>query len=373
MNYLSSEEARLDQKSPRIHLLMTCLVTNIRRDGSLSAEDRAATLLECLRSLQEISFTSASVYISIGEDISLDESELEAEVSRLAKKVTFQTKRLEHFLEWQNAVSLPDLQQSDSVLLLSYEDHILRNGRAEVVIDAVRKVNRATEAFPKGNFISILSHFPEQQILSDCWSAIGFRSPASDLDAIPAPTPIGCLVTKPAVLREWFSRDFTGGQRIVAPENYFGPSVNDSSSISLVISSEAFFHKDGYGHVNLIESKAEVDSTRPLGDEGLLGRSNTWQTQVRLGTSLTFIEYAKSQFRASGMSGLGLVSRSISLKVIGAMTNFAFIQRFIWTLVTKNPTIAHYVGMGFAHGLLRYLVILTRAYFKHKVFTKVPR
>jgi len=86
MHYLSSEAARLDQKPPRIQLLMTCLVTNIRRDGSLSAEDRAATLLECRRSLQEISFTSASVYISLGENISLDESEFEAEVSRLKKK-----------------------------------------------------------------------------------------------------------------------------------------------------------------------------------------------------------------------------------------------------------------------------------------------
>ena len=224
-------------------------------------------------------------------------------------------------MEWQNAVSLPDLQESDSVLLLSYEDHILRQGRAEVVLDAVRKLNRATETFPEGNFISILSHFPEQQILSYCWSAIGFRSPASDFDAIPDPTPIGCLAT-PAVLREWFSRDFTESQRIMAPENYFGPSVNDSSNLSLLISSEAFFHKDGFGHVNLIQSKAEVDSTRPLGDEGLLGRSNTWQTQARLGTSLTLIEQAKSQFRASGMSGLRLVSRSISLKLIGGMTNF---------------------------------------------------
>jgi hypothetical protein len=370
MANLSSEQASPEEKTPRIHLLMTCLVTNIRRDGSISSDERAEALIECLKSLQEMSFVSASIYISIGDDIRIDKSKFDAEVNQLSKKVMLHSSRLEYFADWKNAVSRPEVQASDAVLLLSYEDHILRKGRSSVVIDAVRSINRATETYPSGHFISILSHFPEQQILSDCWSAVGFRSPTGDPGAIPAPTPIGCLVTKPSVLLDWFSRDFTEGNRIVAPENYFGPSVSDSKSISLTITKEAFYHKDGYGHVKLFNNEPQSPQAQPQTETGLLGKSNTWQAQVRLGSPLTFNQYAKSQVSSSGMSGIRLVLRSISLAIVSRITNFGFVERSIRAHVANHPGLAHYLSMGFSHGLLRYLLILIRAYFRHRVFVK---
>ncbi len=348
--------------APNLHLLMTCLVTNIRRDGSISPNDRAKTLIECLRSLRELTFSSASIYISIGEDIELSELDIQEEIMNLAGKVTFRTRRLETFRDWKQAAAAPEVQDSDAVLLLSYEDHILLPGRGQVVMEAVREVNRATKAFPAGNFISILSHFPEQQILQDCWSAIGFRVPVHSAYAIPAPTPIGCLVTQPHVLASWFSQDFTEGKRIVAPENYFGPSVSDSRSLSLSLTAEAFFHKDGYGHVNLSGSYADKSVTTNPRDLGLLGRSNTWQANSRLQPTITFGGYVKSQLKNLSFVGFRLVLRSCSLWLVGKATRSKPIGSLIRVLVLKNPTFTHYLSMGFSHGLTRYLFIVIRAY-----------
>ncbi len=353
-------------QSKQTHLLMTCLVTNLRRDGSQSLEDRVEMLYRTLRSLSTLPIDSASFYIEFGSDVILDLSRLEKACQSITSDYKLQTKRLETFKEWREATHSLLKNNLSSVLLLTYEDH-------EYVRADNQEFNALQNALIKDSLehsgmktIAILSHFPEIQIQCDSWQAIGFHGKVGSFAVVPANTPIGCLLVRPKILAGWFETDFTAGKKIVSTENYFGPSVLDGRVVTLVPRQELFRHIDGYEHVGL---KSQNRNASP---DGLVSRSRTYTALLRTGTLLQFSEYLSLISNLGLYAQIRLSLRSLFFMALSKILSSNWIVRAHYQWMSAHPRVYHQLSTGFSHGIIRYSLHILKEvlFFTLKRFRK---
>lgn len=62
---------------------------------------------------------------------------------------------------------------------------------------------------------------------------------------------IGTSIISKKLFLEWWQHDFTGGEKIIRPDNPFGPSVKFPHCHEVLPLTELFRHLDGYGHIGI--------------------------------------------------------------------------------------------------------------------------
>lgn len=356
--------AILEPMRTNIHLLMTCLVTNTRRDGSRATADRAEIFRLCIESLADVEFASASFYIEIADDVDLTAEEVQELVANLSTRVRVTSSRLEDQDSWRAAIRDVPALPSDIVMLLTYEDHILREGVRNALVATANSVASLNKSIGGDSIISILSHFPEQHILFESWRALGFSQRVGNLDLFPIPTPLGCLVALKSKLHNWFESDFSKGGKVVSTENYFGPSVIDPDCLAILPNSEIFYHYDGYSHVGLSRKyPVAYEQNRSPAGRSLIGRSRTFWAVNRSEGKAGILHYLRGELAYGGLSQLGILSsRHFGLLILAF---FSPLARGISRLGIQRriPLLAPTFAIALAHGLPRFAWIFTANLF----------
>jgi hypothetical protein len=351
------------EKPLRISLLWTCLVTNVRRDGSISSADRVEFLRRTLDSLANLTLHSAHVFVEFGSDVVSSRDQYLPILQGLSVNTKVSTLRLETSPAWNEAMDDVLAEKPDLVLLLTYEDHIFhKRSDSELARLAQTLVSHYQEGSDR-NIFAVLSHFPELHIQADFWHALG-RAKNLDSDLIfPVATPIGCLLGNPLALAAWFRDDFARGNKVVSTENYFGPSVEDRNGFTLVARREIFEHIDGYGHVGL--SDLPSDLSGPMRDAGLrlLGKSLTMQALKRCGFQLSTLKYVRLVIGLRGITrGVRLVLRSLWIWALGATLGRLLASHPVfWSWIYARPRLTHILAVASTHGLFRFTLLELRA------------
>lgn len=361
-----SKHGQPAQAKPKVSLLWTCLVTNVRRDGSTSQVDRLEYLSSTLSSLIGIEFHSAHVYIEFGEDVDFRSKDFPSRFEELSELVSAHDFRLDSTGSWNNALETVLRDKPDLILLLTYEDHVFqRSASQEFCRLAKCLLDWPDDAAPTPHF-SVLSHFPEAHIQADFWEALGRTTRSSDGLVVPVATPIGCLLVHPGTLSNWFKSDFADGGKVVSTENYFGKSVEDPRGFSITPKREVFRHIDGYEHVGLHIDESPMSLKFSLAGVMLPGKSFTYQAANRCGLGMSKEEYLRLVLEVRGnWQGLRLILRSLALwllyisagRVLGSHPMF-------WAWINRVPRLTHILAVASCHGFIRFAALEVKSLFR---------
>lgn len=231
-----------------------------------------------LHSFSHTSSESQSIYVTLDGPYSTPENELLLEdyVRKLFPSASFSKNRLETFEDWK-AESDSIRGDIDFIILNTNHDHVYLHE------DSVPLDNILVSASKLSLNLAAISHWPEAMSRST-WkfgSRSSFKLLVSEMDWI-----IGTCAVSKNLFNEWWEMDFTGGKRIVRPDNPFGPWVRFKSQFSIVPEKELVRHLDGYGHTNIyqpatwtlrpccvVEGNAIQHDTWTIGNlEGLIGQ-----------------------------------------------------------------------------------------------------
>ena len=360
---MTDSALKAERVGPRVSLLWTCLVTNVRRDGSLSSADRVEFLGRTLDSLANLTLHSAHVFIEFGSDVISSRDQYLLKLQGLSVNTKVSTRRLETGPAWNKAMDDVLAEKPDLVLLLTYEDHIFhKSSGSELARLAQILVGHYQEKSDR-NIFAVLSHFPELHIQADFWHALG-RAENLESDLIfPVATPIGCLLGNPLAIAAWFRDDFARGNKVVSTENYFGPSVEDRHGFTLVARREIFEHIDGYGHVGLSDLPSDLSGSMREAGLRLLGKSLTMQALKRCGFQLSKLKYVRLVIGLRGITrGVRLVLRSVWIWALGAtLGRLLSSHPVFWSWIDVRPRLTHILAVASSHGLFRFALLELRA------------
>ena len=168
-----------------------------------------------------------------------------------ATKIRIFSFRLQYFEQWQTAAeSIPNSVKV--ILLLNNLDHVLIPGEDKNFIEFINFLESRED-----DAIGGIMHWQE------FITSIGVRK-VKDRNTL---SPIfynetyythGTTLVKAKFFKSWWEQDFTNGQRIVRPDNPFGPWVNFNWSKRYIPAREFFRHLDGYGHVGISSPQANI-------------------------------------------------------------------------------------------------------------------
>jgi hypothetical protein len=159
--------------------------------------------------------------------------------------------RLEYFRQWQIAAkSIPNAVKV--ILLMNNLDHIFMPNEDKNFIEFIKFLEDQED-----DAIGGIMHWQE------FITSIGTRKVKGSNISIPIFSnetyyTSGTTLVKTKFFKSWWEQDFTNGQRIVRPDNPFGPYVNFNWSKRYIPSREFFRHLDGYGHVGISAPHANV-------------------------------------------------------------------------------------------------------------------
>lgn len=231
----------------KIHLLMTCLLTDhrIQPTGYYQVEesDKLEQVLSTLESLRSIEFSSSEIRITMDAPYEQHRELLRECVQEWHPRANVSESRLETFLDWSEAVArIPS--DVDWVLLMANHDHVFVNRDA-------KGFHRYLESLLEEGISEIahVSHWTEAL----GWRVLKFegsRPPGLGL-CFQSESTIGTVAVRLSEFRSWFEVDFTEGSKFVRPDNPFGPSVQVRNEKQALPMEEFFRHLDGYGHVGL--------------------------------------------------------------------------------------------------------------------------
>jgi len=218
--------------------------------NSKSGFDRFDIFLFSLIQNSKLPISSASFFLELDSEFRVHRNTLHQLIKNNFQNARIEDKRLEYYVDWIAAINDNSAVDSDLILLITYDDHAyIDSNEAEFQTLALNTLLYQTEqAAP---VYGCLSHFPE------CISSIPIYKSAKMLKhfrehlIVPARKPIGAVLLTPATLQRWFANDLWLNNRIVAPENYFGPSIVTNDGLGLIPRRELFRHLDGYSHVGL--------------------------------------------------------------------------------------------------------------------------
>lgn len=245
-----------DSTTVKSHLIFTALITEKRRFHHKGTEkfanrDRVSIFLTTLETYRYLPIDTADFYVELDETTIWARSKIVKSISSLPFKVNFKSKRLGKYQDWLNSTKSANLNIADSLILISYDDHIfLKNSLTEFQRLNQRRLQLSKELKLK-NLMVHLSHYPETHGLIRLAKATRTLLKAQNDYLVPVVIPLGTIIISPSDYINWFKLDFTQGKRFVAPENPFGPSVMLNKAHYLIPRTELFRHLDAYGHVRL--------------------------------------------------------------------------------------------------------------------------
>lgn len=238
---------------PRIHLVWSALVTNkrLRSYGSKDGEDRLKFFYTSLILNSRIPFASTHFFVALSEDHSSKVGEVQELVENLYVNSIFNNFRLQTYHEWKEMLKSLDVPSSDLVLLLTYDDHAFIDDSAQELLEIA---NTISDSQIRNPLYGLITHFPEVVSSIETYTRFGLASKLNDCFLVPCRKPLGALLLRKGDLEDMFSEDIWGENLIVAPENYFGPSVITPTALGLIPKRELFRHLDGYRHIGISDS-----------------------------------------------------------------------------------------------------------------------
>ena len=243
-----------------IHLIQTCLVTNKRLNTNSSnvtenVNGRSDSFLFSLLQNSRLPLSSSSFNLAFDETTSLHESLSNKLIHELYSKVSIKNKRLEFFDDWKLLLEDKQLKSCDLILLNTYDDHAFIDDNTDEFLQVAERVLKLNNDGKQ--VYGSLTHFPEIIGSLPLYSGTRFLQTYREYCLIPARKPLGAVLLTYATLQNWFKSDIWGKDRIVAPENYFGPSIITPYATGVVPKKEILRHLDGYSHVGILEMPFE--------------------------------------------------------------------------------------------------------------------
>lgn len=233
---------------PRIHLLMSVYLTNVPIHGSNFQElsvnkspnqNKVDQFLSTLHSIQKIKFDSAEIYFELAEEYSEYKEQIINQIKKCVPKATIYFSRLEYFEDWKVAANkIPTRAQI--VLLKANHDHVFLPQNLDGFYQFLSNLLSFGD-----QFVGEITHWPE--FIGDVRSRRWEKTARSNtINFITTTTnAIGTCAISPTFFKSWWANDFTGGSRIVRPDNPFGPSIYFSAVKRVIPTMEFFRHLDG--------------------------------------------------------------------------------------------------------------------------------
>jgi hypothetical protein len=207
-------------------------------------QNKVEQFLSTIHSLRNIEFSSAEIYFEVSFEYNKFVELICEHIKLYIPNAKIYRKRLEYFLEWKKAsTNIPC--DTEVVLLKNNHDHIFTHSDSFVLYKFINDLN----SFGK-EYVGEISHWPESigNLRSGKW--VKFKN--SDYYFVTTATnTIGTCLIGPDFFKSWWTEDFTGGSRIVRPDNPFGPWVEFEPISRIVPTCEFFRHLDGYGYAKV--------------------------------------------------------------------------------------------------------------------------
>ncbi|MBI3429117.1 MAG: hypothetical protein HY050_03480 [Actinobacteria bacterium] len=195
-------------------------------------------------SISEFDFVSSDFYLKFDGEYIPSKQVVFDRVTEIFPSARIVNERLDTFYSWGKAASeIPD--DIGFVLLKTNHDHAFVGES----IDDFKVFLNDLEALGSRT-IGGISHWSEMVGSNDLEESDSRREKSFNFLKKTTWTIGTCVVSK-SLFDEWWEEDFTGGLRIIRPDNPFGPSVSFNPCPMLIPPREFFRHLDGYGHVNV--------------------------------------------------------------------------------------------------------------------------
>ena len=206
-------------------------------------QNKVEQFLSTIHSLRNIQFNTAEIYFEVSSEYSTFVDLICENIKLYIPSAKIYTKRLEFFLDWQKAsINIPE--DTEIVLLKNNHDHVFTHSDSSVFFKFINDLN----SFSK-EYVGEISHWPESigNLRSGKWKKF-----KNDYYFVTSATKtIGTCLIRPDFFKSWWTKDFTGGSRIVRPDNPFGPWVEFEPISRIVPTCEFFRHLDGYGYAKV--------------------------------------------------------------------------------------------------------------------------
>lgn len=194
--------------------------------------------------MAKLYFITQDIYISYASEYAWAEDIVNEFIVLNFPSARIYDKRLETFDEWREAAERISLS-TDLVLLQTNHDHVF-----------VAENEKEFEKFSQDllgfgdRFIGEITHWPESiGQLRHNW--IHAREGSQKYFTSIVNNTVGTCLIPLNFFREWWQEDFTEGNRIVRPDNPFGPWVKFNNCLRVIPRTEFFRHLDGYGHARV--------------------------------------------------------------------------------------------------------------------------
>lgn len=215
----------------------------------VSNRSRADLFLSTIKSLETLPITTAQFFIEFDESTDSKKNLILNEIRNLPFKSEIHDFRFDKYEQWKShSDSIREIDKL--ILLLTYDDHIFVDSDSEEMEFLAKNIIEIEKDLDKPVY-GTLSHFPECHGLISFAKAIGKYHTINSVPIVPCPIPIGAVIVSPKSYAKWWEIDFTNGNKIVSPENPFGPSVMHVDSWQIFPRNEIFRHMDGYSHVRI--------------------------------------------------------------------------------------------------------------------------
>lgn len=237
--------------------------------NSKSGFDRFDIFLFSLIKNSKLPISSASFFLQLDSEFQVHRNTLHELIKDNFHNVKIEDERLEYYVDWIAAINDSSVVDSDLILLITYDDHAYIDSN-EAEFQTLAQNTFLAQAEQAAPVYGCLSHFPEFISSIPIYKSAKMLKNFRDHLIVPSRKPLGAVLLTPDTLQQWFANDLWLNNRIVAPENYFGPSIVTNDGLGLIPRRELFRHLDGYSHVGLegFGYVSKSDSTsKPLREE----------------------------------------------------------------------------------------------------------
>jgi hypothetical protein len=248
VNVFDSTEGILE---PRVHLIFTSLITNrpinLNLFGGVSTDlHRLDQFLSSIHSMALLPLESQVFYLELGEEFLQYRNLISDYTKNIFPNSILYWKRLSSYQDWLDASNrIP--ASTNLILLQSNFDHAYVNPSSRSFFETCQNLLAQEK-----RSIAEITHWPEAlSEISSPWGELQntrFHPKYFTRDTFLA---VGTTLVRTEFFKEWWTSDFTGGARIVRPDNPFGPSVKFQKATLVIPQIELFRHLDGYSHVGI--------------------------------------------------------------------------------------------------------------------------